>query len=597
MSKTCSECGTTIPEDAKECPKCHAKLDEEPKIKYVSVPMVLTEDFLAEEIWDRKTTPKFMVYHFSTDKFEEVSEIDLNEEDRRGRSIIYVPVDNEALRKGLVIVPTGVTETGFKTLLQEATDFALRCYDPCGQDVNVKLLTEVAVGSWFLDRFVTDPMFDIAGAGKFAPIIPIRGPSQSGKNRLAFVLRLLSYRPYFEMSTYRIPSLYRPLDMWRGTLVLDEADFAHTNEKSELVHYLNCRATGTPVSRQNPKNPRLTNTFANFGLTILTQRKVFDDNATESRCLPYYSEVTEKKLPTVETDEMLKEGLELQNKLLYLRMKYFKKVIIDKTAWIGDLTDHRLMASLLPLLALSKHEPSIYETIVKTSKAIERLKVEEKAGSEDGVIINLFWEKINDKLYEVWNSPVCYVLDSRGITGEGENEKEIINPLTTSMMAEKLKWTSRRVRKVIRGLNLRRKGLSNVVKVSNKSYRVVFFEPSKLEKRLREFVVNYKPKSLFEKVTEVTQVTLKLHGETQKPETPLGGLSVTTVTSVTSPDFLWRKIKSAEPCELCGKRPVEIEINDIREGQILRRCPLCFEKMRSQFSKSSWRETKSKEGI
>ena len=143
------------------------------------------------------------------------------------------------------------------------------------------------------------------------------------------------------MSTYRIPSLYRPFDLWQGTLALDEADFSNTSEKSELIHFLNCRATGTPVSRQNPKNARITDVFANFGLTIVTQRRQFDDNATESRSLPYYSEVTEEKLPVVETDEMLKTGLSLQNKLLYLRMIHYRDVVINKSYWMEEITDPR----------------------------------------------------------------------------------------------------------------------------------------------------------------------------------------------------------------------------------------------------------------
>ncbi len=85
------------------------------------------------------------------------------------------------------------------------------------------------------------------------------------------------------------------MDLWQGTLVLDEADFANTNEKSELVNFLNCRATGTPLSRQNPNNPGVTDTFTNFGITIVTQRRPFDDNATESRALPFYSEARKEK--------------------------------------------------------------------------------------------------------------------------------------------------------------------------------------------------------------------------------------------------------------------------------------------------------------
>jgi hypothetical protein len=380
----------------------------------------------------------------------------------------------------------------------------------------IKLLTRITVGSWFLDRFITNPQYDVAGAGKFAPILPIRGPSQSGKNRLAFLLRTLSYRPYFEMSTHRIPSLYRPLDLWQGTLVLDEADFANTNEKSELVHFLNWRATGTPLSRQNPKNPRITDTFTNFGLTILTQRKPFDDNATESRALPFYSEASDKRLPVIETDEMLKEGLAFQNKLLYLRMKYHQEITIKKDSWIDELIDHRLIASLLPLLALSRYEPSLRDTIAETAKAVQKLKIEEKTNSMDGLLVNYFWEKINEGLFKHWQFNTYYFLEAADIEEQDQKERLECKPLTTSDLALHFKWSSQSIRKAIKSLNIASTGLPPFIKEGGKSYRVIFFEAERLEKRLKEFIVDYVPKSVFQiqnllgdrLVTEVTGVTV-----------------------------------------------------------------------------------------
>lgn len=592
----CGSCGAKLPENSKKCPKCGAKVSTE-KIKYVSKPTIVTSSFIAEQIWDRKNAPKYLVYHFDTGKIDTVQQIDLGEEDLHGKRIIYTPIDNESLRKGLVIVPINPEPCEFADVFKEADFFSLFCYDPCGKEAMLKLLVRICIGSWFLDRFVMDPKYDIAGSGKFAPIIPIRGPSQSGKNRLAFVLRMLSYRPYFEMSTYRVPSLYRPLDLWQGTLVLDECDMANTSERSEFIHFLNCRATGTPISRQDPQNPKRTHVFCNFGLTVLTQRKQFDDNATESRCIPFYSEVTDKQLPTVETDEMLKMGLELQNKLLYLRLKFYRDVVINKGTWLNGISDPRLNASLLPLVALSRFEPSVYETIKETAKQIERLKIEEKSTSEDGIMVNLLWEKVEAGLWEVWNNPIYFVLSERHIEGQGGKENEVKIPLTVKKISEDLKWTPRRVRKVIRGLNICRQGLSNIIKVSGKAYRVIFFEPDKLEKRLCEFIVDYQPKKLYEvlglRVTEVTQVTDNMRNDAETSQDKNFDLLykgyVTSVTSVTAPDFLWHKIKPAERCELCGQAAVEYEINDLHSRQILRRCPTCFQKMRTEFAKAVWR--------
>lgn len=322
--------------------------------------------------------------------------------------------------------------------------------------------------------------------------------------------------------------------------MLDEADFANTNEKSELVHFLNCRATGTPLSRQSPKNPRITDTFSNFGLTIVTQRRPFDDNATESRALPFYSEASDKRLPVIETDEMLKQGLELQNKLLYLRMKYYRQVTINKEAWINDLSDHRLVASLLPLIALSTHEPSLKDTITKTAKEVEKAKVEEKANSMDGLIINYLWEKINDRLFENWRPNIFYILENRKIETENQVEKEEKTALTTKHLAEQFKWSPQGIRKAIASLSIAEKGLSNSVKVNGHTQRVVFFDPARIEKRLREFVVDYVPNA----VTEVTGVTVStrdipkspLFNCCQKPSEQRGK-SVTSVTSVTNIDL------------------------------------------------------------
>ncbi|MGB9841552.1 MAG: zinc ribbon domain-containing protein [Candidatus Bathyarchaeales archaeon] len=615
----CPSCGASVQRNAKKCPKCQADIQE--KTILIPKPTVATDEFLAEEIWNRKDPPQYLIYHYSTGKVEQATQIDLCEVDGKGRKIIYTPVDNEALRKGLVLLPSGVTETTFKQVFSEIDEYAQRAYDSCGRDAMIRLLTRITVASWFLDRFITDPQYDVAGAGKFAPIIAIRGPSQSGKNRLAFLLRTLSYRPYFEMSTHRIPSLYRPLDLWQGTLVLDEADFANTNEKSELVHFLNCRATGTPLGRQNPKNPRITDTFTNFGLTILTQRKPFDDNATESRALPFYSEASDKRLPVIETDEMLKEGLSFQNKLLYLRMRYHQEITIKKDSWIEELIDHRLIASLLPLLALSRYEPTLKETITETARAVQKLKIEEKTNSMDGLLVNYFWEKINEGLFKHWQSNTYYFLETADAEGQDQNERLECKPLTTSDLALHFKWSSQSIRKAIKSLNIASTGLPPFIKDGGKSYRVIFFEPERLEKRLKEFIVDYAPKSVFQTqsllgdklVTEVTGVTVFTCDEEnttaatqRREEDNIGGRDFSSSQSSNftvqenrdlrdsrdpaaqpKPLFVYWQDTSSD-CSSCTKKAGYKVVTP--QGDVLNKCPSCFEAIKRTFAVAEWRE-------
>jgi hypothetical protein len=62
-----------------------------------------------------------------------------------------------------------------------------------------------------------------------------------------------------------------------------------------------------------------------------------------------------------------------------------------------------------------------------------------------------------------------------------------------------------------------------------------------------------------------------------------------SVTSVTSPVYLYRHVKPAGPCELCGQFPVEWEIR-LPQGNMIRRCHRCFVKLRENAPNAVWKE-------
>jgi hypothetical protein len=112
-------------------------------------------------------------------------------------------------------------------------------------------------------------------------------------------------------------------------------------------------------------------------------------------------------------------------------MLYHNQVTIEKSSWIENLVDHRLIASLLPLIALSNYEPTLKTTITNTAKAVQRAKIEEKACSMDGSIINVLYEKISDGLFDEWQPNKHYLLEEAKIKDENKTEKLKIKPLTT----------------------------------------------------------------------------------------------------------------------------------------------------------------------
>ena len=58
--------------------------------------------------------------------------------------------------------------------------------------------------------------------------------------------------------------------------------------------------------------------------------------------------------------------------------------------------------------------------------------------------------------------------------------------------------------------------------------------------------------------------------------------------------FLWRRIQPAEPCEFCGRHPVEYEV--ATDSSILRRCHGCFEALRQGFGKVELRRFEEDDG-
>ena len=59
--------------------------------------------------------------------------------------------------------------------------------------------------------------------------------------------------------------------------------------------------------------------------------------------------------------------------------------------------------------------------------------------------------------------------------------------------------------------------------------------------------------------------------------------------------MFFKRIPPAEPCELCGKHPTEIDMNR-EDGMILRRCTKCFEKMRSELKAIKFIERQFEQG-
>jgi hypothetical protein len=461
-------------------------------------PVVITSQLIAEQVYSPVLDQAwYLTRRFDSDEITRESEIRLELRDDFTGEVsekVYRPLVNRTLTERLVLLPDGCKKTTFKEAYEYGCRLTLDIYDASpGEVAEIRFLVGIVQSSWFLDRYFPDPRLKIPGMGQFAPIIPCRGMSGGGKDRLMNALRLNSYRPFYDVATVRAPSLYRPLDQWKGTLCMSEADFYRSGETAEVMKYLNCRSYGVPYSRQSTDLPRFNDVFGNFGLTIVSQRRAWEDNATEDRSLPHYCEKSQKPIPTEELPEWIDRGIELQCMLLYLRLMHWDKVWIDRTFRMPEVRDHRLTAAILPLQAVSKLESAYWTNFSEIMTALENKRREVKSLSPDGVILGYLWTRIEEGLVDSHNGR--YYVGKERLKAEKE---EYVIPLQTSDMEEDLNWKAKELRRSIHSLQLTSELCPDQVRIGAKKYRPIWVSLDRLEGRLYDFVLTFDPEKLRE---------------------------------------------------------------------------------------------------
>jgi hypothetical protein len=110
----------------------------------------------------------------------------------------------------------------------------------------------------------------------------------SGKTRFLLNVGSLCYKPIFASGASTVSPLFRLLQAFRGTLIIDEGDFRFSDEKVEVIKILNNgNAKGFPVLRGDTVRGRefIPNAYQVYGPKLVATRGFFEDKALESRCL------------------------------------------------------------------------------------------------------------------------------------------------------------------------------------------------------------------------------------------------------------------------------------------------------------------------
>lgn len=290
------------------------------------------------------------------------------------------PVSDKTLQA--VWLPSGVEEYGGTLELVSKINEFIHDYVDLPKE-SAEFATWYILLSWVYDRMTT------------IAYLRFRGDTGVGKSRCLDVIGNLCYKP-MNLSGATTPApIYRLINKYRGTLIIEEADFKNTDEKSEVITILNCGfEVNRPIIRCRKDDPDTLDVLPCFGPKVMASRRQFGDVALEARCLTFVMEETDREdIPPILGQTFKKRAESLRNQLLMYRLTTFTKIdpnCIEELD-IGPV-EPRLKQLGLPFALPFKDYPEVMDKfrkfLLNYNKELKRLRSE----STDGRVINAMFK-------------------------------------------------------------------------------------------------------------------------------------------------------------------------------------------------------------
>lgn len=292
---------------------------------------------IAEQVLTEKGS-RFVVWRDGEIKEEETLTL------LQARTLLPIPATNNLLAHKVVLLPTAAGDgRDVQTLALEIAEHLER-YVALSDDFRV-IASWYIILSWVYDRF---PQM---------PYLRLRGDYGSGKTRGLSVIGGLLYKPMFASGATTISPIFHTLDLFRGSLVFDEADFRFSDERAEITKILNSgTVAGFPVLRSVQQEGKVFDpkAFAVFGPKLVAMRHEFSDLALESRFLteemgvrPVPAHIPKQLPRTAEVEAEV-----LRGRLLRFRLDMLWKITPLESVDVLGISPRGLQM-LLPLLSLA----------------------------------------------------------------------------------------------------------------------------------------------------------------------------------------------------------------------------------------------------
>jgi len=292
----------------------------------------------------------------------------------------YLPYSacNNLIKNKIVLLPSQSVEySSDRQLVSDLHVFVNKYVDL--DPLFEKLCVHYILLSWVYDGFNQLPYFRKCG------------DLGTGKTRFLTVIGSVCYKPIFASGSSSTAALFHILDQFRGTLVLDEADFRYSDERADLTKVLNNGFTkGYPVLRcAFNKNKEFDPVgYQVYGCKLVASRKHFDDPALESRFITEKARFENLRIgiPNELPNSFDAEALELRNKLLTYRLRWLEHFTNNKTSQKIEYIEPRANQIFSPLLELTADEEFRKEIIELAFQVSRQIKIDRAASIEYHVL-------------------------------------------------------------------------------------------------------------------------------------------------------------------------------------------------------------------
>lgn len=303
-----------------------------------------------------------------------------------GGRLVPIAAENNLIRHHVVMLPARpVAFESVATLTAEIEVHLSRYVDLSPSFL--KIASTYILLSWVYDAF------------NELPYLRLRGEPGSGKTRALIAIGSLCYKAFFASGASTVSPIFHSLDMFRGTLIFDEADFRFSDEKAELIKiFNNGNVRGFPVLRASmlPKREFDPQAFMVFGPKIVAMRHAFADPALESRFIT--EEMGQRPLrsdiPINLPDIQEAEAEQLRNKLLHYRFQYLDGLAINPLLADPNLTP-RLNQILIPLLSIVEDQ-GVRGHIVTAANDLDRALKNERAATPEARLLEVLATCLRD---------------------------------------------------------------------------------------------------------------------------------------------------------------------------------------------------------